>query len=73
MIVRVGDKEYSIAEIPTEPIRVDSTIPEYALHLSNLAIGEWVYKVKVSGDLTEGIHKAEVVIESISPISFILN
>ena len=57
MTVRVGENEYAISEIPTEPVRV----------------GEWVYVVKVNGDFTDGVHKAEIVIERISPISFILN
>jgi hypothetical protein len=29
--------------------------------------------VSVSGDVPDGVHKADIVIESISPISFILN
>ena len=73
MTVRVGDKEYALGEIPTEPIRVDSTISEYAIHASGLTEGEWVYAVSLSGDFADGVHKAEIVIESISPISFILN
>ena len=73
MTVRVGDAEYAVSEISTEPIPVDGTIPEYAVHLGGLTEGEWVYKVKVAGDFSDGVHKAEVVIESISPISFILN
>ena len=73
MTVRVDDKEYTVSEIPTEPKRVDDTMSEYAVHLGGLTSGEWVYAVKVSGDFTDGVHKAEIVIERISPISFILN
>ena len=73
MTVRVGDKEYTLGEIPTEPVRVDGTLSEYAIHASGLAEGEWVYVVKVQGDCADGVQKAEIVIESISPISFILN
>ena len=73
MTVRVGENEYAISEIPTEPVRVDGTISEYAIHASGLTVGEWVYVVKVNGDFTDGVQKAEIVIESISPISFILN
>jgi hypothetical protein len=46
---------------------------EYAIHASGLTAGEWVYAVKVNGDFADGVQKAEIVIESISPISFILN
>ena len=73
MTVRVGDEEYAVSEISTEPIRVDDTMSEYAIHASGLTAGEWVYAVKVNGDIADGVHKAEIVIESISPISFILN
>ena len=73
MTVRVGDEEYAVSEISTEPIRVDDTMSEYAIHASGLTAGEWVYAVKLNGDIADGVHKAEIVIESISPISFILN
>ena len=73
MTVRVDDKEYKVSEISSEPTRVDGTMSEYAVHVSGLTEGEWVYAVKVSGELSDGVHKAEIVIERISPISFILN
>ena len=74
MTVRVDDKEYTVSEIPAEPEPVgDTTMSEYALHASGLTVGEFVYAVKVDGDFTNGVHKAEIVIESITPISFILN
>ena len=73
MIVRVDDKEYTVSEIPTEPKRVDDTMSEYAIYASELTRGEWVYAVKVTGDFTDGVQKAEIVVESVSPISFILN
>ena len=73
MTVRVDDKEYTVSEISAEPNRVDDTMSEYAIHASGLTVGEWVYAVKVNGDIADGVHKAEIVIESITPISFILN
>ena len=73
MTVRVGDQEYAISEISNEPMRVDGALSEYAIHASGLTVGEWVYAVKVTGDFADGVQKAEIVIESISPISFILN
>lgn len=73
MVVRVGDKECTVSEISKMPIRVDATMSDYAVHASGLAAGEWVYALKINGALDEGVHKAEIVIESISPISFILN
>ena len=73
MTVRVGDTECAVSEISKAPSRVDVNIPEYAIHLGSLTTGEWVYAVKVNGTFGDGVYKADIVIESISPISFILN
>lgn len=73
MTVRAGEWESTITEISAEPIKVDDMLSEYAVHASGLTMGEWAYIVKISGAPADGVHKAEIVIESISPISFILN
>ena len=73
MTVRVGENEYTVAEISSEPLRVDGNLSDYAMHASGLSEGEWAYAVKIDTSLADGVQKAEIVIESISPISFILN
>ena len=74
MTIRVGQQEYAVTDIAVQPHRVDEkTLSDYAIHASGLTAGEWVYTVKVSGDFVPGVYKAEIVIERISPISFILN
>ena len=73
MTVRTDAWEYTITEISAVPIKVDESLSEYAVHASGLTMGEWAYIVKISGAPADGVHKAEIVIESISPISFILN
>ena len=74
MTVRVGDKEYAISAISAEPqILKTGDISDYAFHASEITAGEWVYAVKVNGAFETGVQKAEIVVESISPISFILN
>ena len=73
MTVRCGEEEYKITEIAKEPIKVESSLTDYAIHASGLTVGEWVYEVNIDGKHSDGVEKAEIVIESISPISFILN
>lgn len=73
MLVRVDGREYTITDISKEPVRVDSSFSDYALHAAQLIEGEWVYAVKIDGKFNTGVHKAEIVVETISPISFILN
>lgn len=73
MKVRSENKEYTITAIAEEPIKVDSSLTDYAIHASGLTLGEWVYEVSIDGEHSDGVNKADIVIESISPISFILN
>ncbi len=73
MTVRIGDKEGKITEISTTPTTVDGTFSDYALHVGNLVNGEWVFAIRVSGEFTDGVHNADIVVESVSPMSFILN
>ena len=73
MTVRSEDKEYIITDIAQTPIKVDDSFTDYAIHASGLTVGEWVYAVSIDGEHSDGVHKADIVIESISPISFILN
>ncbi|MBE6924636.1 MAG: hypothetical protein E7466_05315 [Ruminococcaceae bacterium] len=73
MTVRIDNQEYAITAIGATPVAVDETISDYALHVGNLQQGEWVYAVSISGKLPDGVHNAKIVIESVSPMSFILN
>lgn len=73
MTVMIGDTECEIADISAHPVAVDAAFTDYALHVGGLQTGEWVYAVKINGQLASGVHHAEIVIESVSPISFVLN
>lgn len=73
MTIRSEDKEYKITDIAKAPIKVDGSLTDYAIHASGLTVGEWVYAVSIDGEHSDGVQKADIVIESISPISFILN
>ena len=73
MTVRSEGREYTITDIAKEPIKVDGSLTDYAIHSSGLTAGEWVYVVSIDGEHSDGVQKADIVIESISPISFILN
>lgn len=73
MTVRAGDSEYVVEEISAEAVLVDSSFTEYAMYASGLSQGQWAYTVTVSGVFADGVYKAEIVVDSISPISFILN
>ena len=73
MTVRIGDKEGTVTEIAASPVVVDASFTDYTLHVGNLVSGEWVFAIKVSGEFADGVYNAEIVIDSVSPISFVLN
>ena len=73
MTIRSEGREYMITDIAKTPIKVDGVLTDYEIHASGLTVGEWVYVVRIDGEHSDGVRKADIVIESISPISFILN
>ena len=73
MCVTVGGQEYEIKAIGTEPVSVGGDFSEYAMHIGNLKNGEWVYEATLDAVLPDGVYEAEIVVESVNPMSFVLN
>ena len=48
-------------------------LDEYTRYIGNLQVGEWIYKCKLNKPVKEGIYGANIIIESISPMKFIVN
>ena len=73
MDVQIGEEAYAITAVSQTPVAVDDSFSEYALHVADLQKGEWVYVLTIDGTLPDGIYGAQIVIESVSPMSFVLN
>ena len=73
MAVSVNGTEYTIAELSVNPETAGDGFDAYALHVGGIHQGEWIYAASLSGPYAEGIHGAEITIESISPMSFVIN
>lgn len=71
--VRIGGGEYTVAHVSDRPVAVDGSFTDYALHIGELTTGEWVYEVTLNCDLPAGAYEAEIVTDSVSPISFLFN
>ena len=71
--VSIADSEYKITAIDPQPIVVDAAFTSYMLHVGSLQEGEWVYAVTLDAPLADGVYAAKIVVESVSPISFVLN
>ena len=73
MPVRIGNDSYRITEIANRPISVDDDFDGYALHVGGIRTGEWVYAVSTDAQLEDGVYQAEIVVESIQPITFVVD
>lgn len=75
MSVELNNNEntFEIIDIEESPEKVTENIDEYARHLGNLQIGEWVYKCRLDKNIKEGAYSANIIIESIAPMTFITN
>ena len=72
-VVKVDDETVGILAIDQYPVQVDVTFPEYACHVGGLQQGEWVYPVVLDASYPEGVYAVQIVVDSVSPMSFVLN
>lgn len=73
MSVYIGDETYKVTSISAQAVTVTEEISEYARHTGELSIGEWVYVVQIDGSMSDGVYKAQIVTDSVSPLYFVFN
>lgn len=73
MTVATDNAEYKITRIDGQAVEASEVLSEYAIHLGGFADGEWVHALSLDSDIPEGAESAHVVVDSVHPISFILN
>lgn len=73
MPVEIGGVRYTLGEPSAVPQKVDEDFEEYALHIGNLIVGEWVYAAEVNAALPAGVYSAKIITEQIAPASFIFD
>ncbi len=73
MSVYIGDETYKVTSVSAQPVAVTEEISEYARHTGELSIGEWVYVVQIDGNMPDGVYKAQIVTDSVSPLYFVFN
>ena len=73
MTVVIGDGKGTVTAISAQPITVDEAFTEYMRHIGGLRQGEWVYVVTLETDCADGVYAAQIVVDSVSPMAFVLN
>lgn len=72
--VRAGGAEFTVSGISSAPVELTDEFDNYIVHAGGFEVGQWVYKVDIEGDASEGgIYGGEIVTDSVSPLSFIMN
>ena len=69
----VDGAEGRVTAVDAAPVRVDEAFTEYMCHVGGLQQGEWVCAVTLEADCQAGVHAASIVLDSVSPMSFVLN
>ncbi len=71
--VSVQGEEYSFDIKNAESIVVGDNISDYAKTVGNLMDEERVAKIALNRELPKGTYSGEIIMEAISPISYLLN
>lgn len=69
----IGDVTGTVLAVSAEPIRVDDSFTDYMRHVGGLQAGEWVCAVTLDIRCPDGVHAVQIVIDSVSPMFFVLN
>lgn len=73
MTINVDGESLSVSGISAKPTAVTAETDSYLMYLGGFSNGEWLYEITADTMLSDGTYKAEIVTESVSPMSFILN
>ena len=71
--ILIGNATGKVASIGDTPVRVNESFSEYMRHVGALQAGEWVYALMLDMACADGVYAAQIVIDSVSPLSFVLN
>lgn len=61
-----------VTRIDMEPYMACDVLDDYLIHVNEIYGDTWVYEIHTNITVEPGIHSAEIVKETISPISFML-
>jgi len=74
MEVKIEEATVSVAEISPLPVNAGTALRDYARHVGSFAEADWVYAVRTdTQQLPDGVYRAKIIVESVSPMSFVLN
>ena len=73
MEVRIGADTASVTAISPLPINAGAELNDYVCHIGGFGAEDWVYAVQTDANLPDGVHSAKIIVESVPPMSFVMN
>lgn len=76
MIIRLGSASGIVTALPAKPSSFEilcESVEKYQLDAAGVTEGSWRYPVKVLIELPDGVYDAQIVTDSVSPLSFLIN
>lgn len=73
MEVRIGEDTASVTAISLMPIKADTELSDYVCHVGGFGTEDWVYALQTDAQLPDGVYSAKIIVESVSPMSFVVN
>lgn len=73
MEVRIGETSCFITEIAPLPVAAGQELSAYALHVGGFTEADWIYSLGADAQLSDGIYSAQIIVESVTPMSFVVN
>ena len=70
---RIEGNDYVLDNISKLPVPASDVISSYGLHIGNFESGEWVYTAEIESTIEDGIYRTDIILESVSPISLLMN
>lgn len=72
--IAINEKTYKVQKIDRTPERIQNNLFSYAMHKSGIKPGDWAFKLTLqTKNLTPGTYIAYLIVNKITPISFVLN
>ena len=71
--VSVDGNDYTVASMSKSPVKAGENVDPYILHLGNIGDNDWVYEVFFNAPLKNDKYEMNITVDSVSPMSFILN
>ena len=71
--VRIGEDTASVTAISPMPIKAETELSDYVCHVGGFGAEAWGYELQTDAQLPDGVYSAKIIVESVSPMSFVVN